>query len=157
MAEGQQLASKWGCTFVESSSKYDHNTDLVFKLLLDAIDKAHDPHVNSSCWNRCIERVLCLSLDDGSESSKQIATVSSLLLLCLAQAIGAICGGAFGAAAGNEVSTDTLILLFALKPLGYVLCRMMKGCPFSHVALAWPLSWLCSWEFMVFGNRTWTT
>jgi len=40
--QGKALAAEWGCAFVECSAKINQHVDLVFKSLLDEIDKAYE-------------------------------------------------------------------------------------------------------------------
>lgn len=49
-AQGQQLADKWGCAFVECSAKFNLHVDNAFVSLLDQIDRSSEPDQGSTLF-----------------------------------------------------------------------------------------------------------
>jgi small GTP-binding protein len=41
--EGEELAARWSCPFIEASAKNNENIELVFQKMIDEIEKANNP------------------------------------------------------------------------------------------------------------------
>jgi Ras family protein len=111
--EGQQLASEWGCAFVESSAKWDTGIDTIFESLLGEIDKFSEPEpsyaLNSS---KCLD-VICCRPTDGQSTQVQAQTlqnwVKCLVSLSLTVAIATLVLGVILAVTSEE-GLESLLL-----------------------------------------------
>ena len=69
--QGQALANRWGCAFIECSAKHNVNIERAFTTLLDEIERASEPE-GSSYLSGGIEKITSLftcCTNDSSRSS----------------------------------------------------------------------------------------
>jgi len=126
ITEGQALADKWGCSFVECSAKENLNIEEIFHAMVDEIDIASEPEYSARPCPRCFDWRCCPdeSLLADSATLELALKYLTHVTLFLGLAIIVLSIGIGVGITDHDGLHESSLLSYVLFALGFLICTI---------------------------------